>query len=1041
MTSKLGFGDSQESLKLLIWMRSSWEVTVSIRKVRSNAYCYLHIINRTDAEVETICKGSLDQSPHNYCCIAHRKQHSNCYSIIGRCFERAFSLALELDRVAVSFISDHEIYRRTLYSLVPAVRQQLRDAIQLEYDHIIRILARARFDTTMLRTQYEVAVSLTRLIAPIHWLPVELLESIFSLIPDEQNHKIDTLMHTCRRWKAVISSIWSPLKLGTWTPLDKVKAILDGENGLVSVTIDPSSDAMDRPIGSLETEQYAALMLVASTSTSRWRTLDILSLPDLRQDNAPFGDQSHTMRAVPMNHLRSLSVSIRHDSSRFLDLLLPSIGATTSVQLKDMHLRSVQVMLYLAQPHCAQVFNHLTSFRCFLPRTDAVVEVLPHFWHLEILEVSGLRFPTYSADIELPLTKTLRRMSLRMVPISWMNNRNFLRLEFCTIDSPLETESAPITNLPLCGELYFNGLRFDALTYFCVPPFCHLTLCSPQWNKSRGNDQLSHLWGASNGGALQPTSLHLHLTCSSEQLLQALCFMPQLKELVLKLDHPTALGDRFFKGFLRCTSQSTEPPQPCPLLEVLGLKYQRWFRQGEPNEMPALVTMALLDKRDRKIWVETGRGDQERIHINSSQISTSMLCSLGLLQLIDGVEPPSELVDDVIRALTILSPVNITFSHRKTMMHLSPSIYYCLFRRLRNFALHADVDQGEVFNVLAHFERLEGLYMATLSPSSSQPHLPFLRTLKRLQLGTTSLFWMEGCTFTKLEALEIQRITEEVHGQFQRVQMPMCKFASLPRSLSSASLNVFQMPQLHKLDLHGLDWSQESVYPAIQQFKLQTASFCFTNSLALQDILEVQPELEVLEIRESESADARIEMLPELLSILPEPYKMSSCDSLNHSGLSVGRPGEEMLLCPRLKELKLTLVEDQEWELVEELARVRREEHELQEQKRKELQGWQWRPEEREMQQKQKRRHANVGEMELLWGHKQVGVLEWVEKRILALELALALEQERRSMRGEYIRLCQKFMRYRMIKGYPLHRCQLAWGSHRTEILEHNGQY
>ena len=597
------------------------------------------------------------------------------------------------------------------------------------------------------------AVSLTGIIAPIHWLPVELLVYIFSLIPDEQNHKVDILVQTCRRWKEIISSVWSPLKLATWTSLAEVKAILGGGNGLVSVTIDPSSDAIDRPTNSLETGPCAALMFAASTSTPRWRTLDILSFPDPQQDNASFGNQNHSLRALPMNHLRSLSIPIHHDFSPFLDFLLPAIGATTSVQLIDMHLRSSQAMLYLAQPQCAQVFDHLTSFRCFLPRTDDVIGILPHFSHLEILEVSGLRFPIYGADISLPLTKTLLQMSLRAVSIGWMDHREFLRLQVCTIISPLESESAPITKLPLCVELRFEGSCFDAIKRFSITPVCTVTLHSPQWSKLRGNVQLSRLWRAApNEGVLCPTSLHLHLTCSSEQLFRALCFVPQLKELVLVLDHPTALGSRFFKRFLCRNSQMTEQCEligdrsealwACPSLEVLGLKYRRWFRQAEQNEMPALVGMAHLDKRDCKIWVEKGGAVRERIPVDRTQMSASILCSLGLLQPHDGVEPPTDSVHDVIRAsIAILDPLHITFSHSKTMLHLSPSIYSCLFRQLRLFTLHADVDQMVLFEALAHFEHLEELYVTRFSPSSSQSHLPLLRTLKRLHLGTTTLVY------------------------------------------------------------------------------------------------------------------------------------------------------------------------------------------------------------------------------------------------------------------------------------------------------------
>ena len=638
---------------------------------------------------------------------------------------------------------------------------------------------------------------------------------IFFLVPGEQNQKFDILSRTCHRWKEIVSSIWTPLKLATWTSLDEVQAVLDSGSGLVSVTIDPFSDAMVRPVDALETEQYAALMLAVSTSTSRWRTLDILSLPDPLQTNNFFEKYDHVTPPMPMEHLRSLNIPIRHDSSRFLDLLLPSIGATTSVQLTDMHICSAQAMLYLAQPHFSCVFNFLTSFKCFLPRTDVVIDPLPHFLQLEILDVSGLHFPTYAANVELPLTGTLRRVSLQGVPINWMNHREFRRLESCTIISPPASDTIPITSLPLCTELLFDGARFDVIQKFRIPVIHTLTLRSPQWSKSRGDDQLSHLWGAAvSEGALRPTSLHIYMICSGEHLLQALCFMPELKELVLEMDRPTALGSRFFTRFLPRSSRVTwphkwvgkneNPLQTCPSLEVLGLKYRRWFRPGEANEMPALVAMAHLDVRDHKvkIWVEKGTTDQERIQIDCPYISAPTLCSLDLLRLVDGGQPSRQVVSEALEAsLATINPTGLRFNDAETMTLLSPSIYTCLFRRLQGFILCVDVDQRVLLEALSHFEQLEEMQLKRFSPSSAQPHLPLLKTLKKMLLDMTSLSWMEGCTFIKLEVLEIGEIETDRGGQFQCVQMPMCKSASLPQSSFSNFLSAFQMPQLHTLHL------------------------------------------------------------------------------------------------------------------------------------------------------------------------------------------------------------------------------------------------
>jgi len=257
-------------------------------------------------------------------------------------------------------------------------------------------------------------------------------------------------------------------------------------------------------------------------------------------------------------------------------------------------------------------------------------------------------------------------MSLRAVPIGWMNHREFLRLESCTIISSPASDTVPIASLPLCTKLKFEGPCFGAIKKFHIPTACTLTLRSSQWSKWRGNGQLSHLWGAApREGLLHPTSLHLHLTCSSEQLLRALCFMPELKELELELDRPTSLGRCFFIRFSLSSrisqphGKSAKPLRACPSLEVLRLKYRRWFRPGESNELPALVAMAHVDKRDPKlrIWVEKGAADEDRVHMDSTKLSASVLHSLCLLRITNRGQPHSQVVKETVEAsLAILNP-------------------------------------------------------------------------------------------------------------------------------------------------------------------------------------------------------------------------------------------------------------------------------------------------------------------------------------------------------------------------------------------------
>ena len=908
-------------------------------------------------------------------------------------------------------------------------RRRLSNAIELEYDYIERILTRAHLDTAVLQRQYENA---TRLICPgpINWLPAELLIMVFFFIPDEH---FDALGLTCRRWRDIALSMWSPLKLASWTPLDKAISTLHRSTGMLSVTIDPSSDATDRPTDLPETEQCRALMFAASTSISRWRTLDILSLPDPQQSKRFVGEHIPT---TPMDRLRSLSIPIRHDSSHFLNLLLPSIGAAVSSQLTNIHLCSTQAMLYLSQPHCAHIFNHLTSFKCSFPRMNDIIDILPQFWRIETLELSGLHFPTYTANVELPLTRTLRRLSLRGMPIGWMNHREFLRLESCTVVSPPAVDTIPVTTLPLCKDLIFEGPRFDPIQGFRVPAISNLTLRSPQWGRSRGNDQLSRIWGPGlREGALRPVSLRLHLICSGEQLLRALCFMPNLKELVLELDRPTALGSSFFIALLSQSSRITlshkragkgHVPLPvCPSLEVFGLKYRRWFRPGESNEMPGLVAMARLDERNQKvkIWVENGPDDHQKIQINYPDVSISDLCSLGLLRPTNGEQPSSRVRDVIEVSLAAFYSTGVKISDAETLTLLSPSVYSCLFRRLRDFSLNVDIDQRMLLEALGHFEQLEEMHLNRFMPPSSQPHLQLLRTLGRLRLDKTSSLWMEGCTFIKLGDLEIGEIEQESDGRCQCVQMVMCRSASLPQSIASELLGAFQMPQLRTLHLSRQPVGLRGLhYPTIQQFKLHAASLHFVDFGGLQTMLAMQPMLETLEIRGLIFPDFFLIQLPKLLDALIEPSTTNASDGLDNSNHREGSPMLVLPLCPKLKtlvlELKLGL---RPWnhELAQELEEVRNMEQQTQQDW---MQMQEWQP-------------GRLRGTALAWElRRRRGLERKLERELQSLQVHRGrLETKLHLVSGEgwkpsAVRQCRTLMKRRLEKGKgcPLQRCQLA---------------
>ena len=189
----LGIRHFPGSLKLFILIRKSRKLFLGIPKVRLIPICCRHTNIRTVAACKNV-----------------RNHLSNRLSIIDGCFEWLFSLALGLDPIPLRTILNSVYHRHVLSSFLPARRRQLKDMIQLEYDYMERTLNQARYDITALQREYDIASHLMEPVTPIQRLTVELLELVFSFVPERYFY---SLMRTCRRWKEIALSMWTPPKL------------------------------------------------------------------------------------------------------------------------------------------------------------------------------------------------------------------------------------------------------------------------------------------------------------------------------------------------------------------------------------------------------------------------------------------------------------------------------------------------------------------------------------------------------------------------------------------------------------------------------------------------------------------------------------------------------------------------------------------------------------------------------------------------------------------------------------------------------------
>ena len=97
-------------------------------------------------------------------------------------------------------------------------------------------------------------------------------------------------------------------------------------------------------------------------------------------------------------------------------------------------------------------------------------------------------------------------------------------------------------------------------------------------------------------------TLHLDSPCRSATIIVILSLLPALEELTLGIARPNALGRKFFGALLASESGSSDGAgwsvRLCPNLRTLGLRYTRWIRGSETDQVTAILSN-IVDSRKR----------------------------------------------------------------------------------------------------------------------------------------------------------------------------------------------------------------------------------------------------------------------------------------------------------------------------------------------------------------------------------------------------------------------------------------------------------
>ena len=657
--------------------------------------------------------------------------------------------------------------------------------------------------------------------------------------------KSGQLASVCRYWRSVITtiaSLWSTLRVGTWTQTEQVAIWLQRAYPK-KVIIDPQRDSQSPS----EAPMFAALQN-SLTSTGQWNELTISSFPP---ENWVIPHCLQTTR--PMKLLKVLHVAAGCVPSPSLACLLNLLP--TRAPLCELKLHSPFASTQFLQPHWFPVLQNLTVLIVSGRDIHQPFELLPTFTRLQRFEADRLRLPFYELNANLPLLCTLRKLQLRACSIQWMAGRQFPFLEECAILLPRHWEVVRQreVQLPSCKKLAYHGHPMTAAQYFHVPKMRSMELTSHDCNEQRVYHHLRHLCRV-DGRISKLTVLHLTFQCSEQVLIKVLKYLVPLQELVLSIAHPSPSWQNFLESLaanpstnewpvwdLRasdyqnhrqweksCSSQ-TWHVNVLPHLKFLGIRCPKGFSQSECIENSQLFRLVGWTRlhltpplEHLKVW--EGRGSMDDIVVD--YISTDYL---------DKRPGVSHKLEDL-RVVRGMVTQHLVMNLYPTPSHQLDSTRTPLFRRLQHLKLiWGYYHKIPILPYLEQIKRLE-IYEGIIPVYCLDLDLPLTHTLQWLKLDSTTFSWMLGRTFKALRDFQMYHVQfpPENRSGYEGllVDLPACTTLQL-KSCSSDILHLLSCS-----NLQILRWKRDIVWTTFDMEALKSShdSLFKFSSLQILDI-------------------------------------------------------------------------------------------------------------------------------------------------------------------------------------------------------------
>ena len=843
------------------------------------------------------------------------------------------------DRLALLSLNERRKLQKSLYrELLRQLQQEAARSMVLGRTPDQPIMPTRRIST--LGQEHAKAHALIITIEPIYRLPVEILREIFLLAIHGGEQTPGNLASVCKLWRAVgvgIGRLWSTIKISTWTDAESVgMALRRAGRAPLEVELDTERDVDSS--ASILFHPYLAL-IASMGSVHRWKSLTISSVPEdqwLRQA----GVALETWEVREDLILESLKVFPKCQESTFVARILDFARAGMATSLQSLDIPSPYTTAQFFSRDYAHIIRSLQSLTVDGRYLRQDVDILPHFRQLEVFDAQNLPLAFYPSDVRLSLESTLRKIRFQSTSIQWMAGKVFSQLEECTISNPRNPEPVGLfgVELPICSTFAYEGHPIEMIGAFAFPDAETVSIRTRYWTKRKGDAGLLSLQGLNVaekifGPILRSLDLGLH--CSDDSMIQLLRSVPGLESLTLHLPRPSALGERFFNELLAkpqhvldrdletlewfrwAKEQNDWHMALCPSLKVMNLKYQRWHRYSEVDNITLLIIAAAWSRKLVSFTLSFTAEEGGALELIGSP--PSILSDLRLLALLPSDEDEYRVKAMFEVCIHQLYTNRISLAPRNLISFLNPACYHSFFHHLRIFSCDKPIIKSTM-DILPYFKQLEELWLRKfpLPSYASTTPLPLVRTLRRLSLENTPIGWLEGRTFRKLVKFKMVLNAKATIPRFEAIIMPICtKFECKMKTVEP--LASFHLPALRKLHISNVStgnldfissWKQSLLSLNLAEFQLRVLHLDAAGvSAHISTILGRNVDLEVLVLRFPWYEEADISSLNSLLTFQRSP-SVEDTEAFDQPGTVISYTatgGEEKcgVLWPNLRVLSL----------------------------------------------------------------------------------------------------------------------------------------